>query len=177
MTDGLKCTAHEFEADSQAAQAVSPVGDRSAIPAALNLPSGFFANEDGDIKDKHSQSRPLLPHYLAPIPDRLPSEEVDYLVKKGSFDIPDLEFRNALLRSYIDFVHPLMPLIDLEPLLISLEDSEGRSGQVSLLLFQACMFAGSAHVDIKPLRRLGFLTRKAARKALYQKVKVSRPAM
>ncbi len=116
----------------------------------------------------------VLPDFIQPIPGHLAPEDVEYLYKKGCFDIPAPELRNAILRCYAEYVHPTMPLLDLARFLSSITSPGPQNERVSLLLYHAVMFAGSAHVDIKPLRKLGFLTRKAARKALYLKTKVSR---
>lgn len=116
----------------------------------------------------------VLPDFLEPIPTHFPPEDVEYLHKKGCFEIPAPKFRDAILRSYAEFVHPYMPLLDLGRFLHDITAADHRTNRVSLLLFQAVMFAGCAHVDIKPLRMLGFLTRKAARRAWYFKTKVGR---
>lgn len=116
----------------------------------------------------------VLPAFIQPIPDHLAPEDVDYLRKKGCFDVPEPELRDAILRSYAEYVHPCIPLLDLARFLSSILSPQPQGNRISLLLFQAVMFAGSAHVDIKPLRKLGYLRRKAARRALYLKTKVCR---
>ena len=120
----------------------------------------------------------LLPDFIEPMPSHLSPEDIDYLHKKRCFDIPAAKFRDAILRCYAEFFHPVMPLLDLSRFLDAVTAvPSNSSNRVSLLLFQAVMFAGSAHVDIKPLRMLGFLTRKAARRALYMKTKVPRRSL
>lgn len=65
-----------------------------------------------------------------------------------------------------------MPLIDMHELMEIVEEDTGATGTISLLLFQAIMFAGTAFVDIEYLRCAGFSNRKVARKALFQKARV-----
>lgn len=113
-----------------------------------------------------------LPAYLKPLPQRMTSVDIDYLFAKGALSLPDVSFRNALLRSYIEYVHPYMPLIEVHDVLNIIDKGSGENGQISLLLFQAIMFAGTAFVDISLLRQAGFTTRKAARKAFFQKARV-----
>lgn len=113
-----------------------------------------------------------LPEYLKPLPQRMTSVDIDYLFAKGALSLPDIPIRNALLRSYIEYVHPYMPLIEAHELLQIINDGSGRSGRVSLLLFQAIMFAGTAFVDMEYLRIAGYSNRKAARKAFFQKARV-----
>ena len=65
-----------------------------------------------------------------------------------------------------------MPLIETYELLHIIDEGTGESGRISLLLFQAIMFAGTAFVDMDYLRSAGYSNRKAARKAFFQKARV-----
>lgn len=114
----------------------------------------------------------VLPGYLKPLPQRMTSADVDYLWAKGALSLPELPVRNALFRSYLEFVHPYMPLIEVHELLEIVEEGTGASGKISLLLFQAIMFAGTAFVDMEFLNSAGFSNRKVARKAFFQKARV-----
>lgn len=114
----------------------------------------------------------LLPAYIKPLPPRMTADDIQYLWKKGALSIPDTIFRNALLQAYIEYVHPYMPLIELHDFLRMIEKNDGENGKISLVLFQAVMFAGTAFVDMSLLKSAGFTTRKAARKAFYQKARV-----
>ena len=98
-------------------------------------------------------------------------EDVAHLSRKGALAIPPQEFRNELLRAYIEFVHPYMPLIELHELLSIVNLGTGETGKISLLLFQAIMFAGVAFVDMSYLTKAGYPTRKSARKAFYLKAR------
>jgi hypothetical protein len=114
-----------------------------------------------------------LPEYLKPLPQRMTSVDIDYLFAKGALSLPEDSVRNALLRSYLEYVHPYMPLIEAHELLQIINDGTGENGRISLLLFQAIMFAGTAFVDLEYLRAAGYTNRKAARKAFFQKARVS----
>ncbi|KAH8821402.1 fungal-specific transcription factor domain-containing protein [Xylogone sp. PMI_703] len=113
-----------------------------------------------------------LPPFLKPLPQRMSLVDIDYLFAKGSLSLPETEIRNALLRSYIEYVHPYMPLLELHEFLHIINEGTGESGKISLLLFQAVMFAGTAFVDMEYLKQAGFTNRKAARKAFFQKARV-----
>lgn len=65
-----------------------------------------------------------------------------------------------------------MPLIEAHEVLQIINDGTGASGRISLLLFQAIMFAGTAFIDMDYLRTAGYSNRKAARKAFFQKARV-----
>jgi hypothetical protein len=103
------------------------------------------------------------------------SADIDYLFAKGALSLPDIPVRNALLRSYFEFVHPYMPLIEFQEVVKIVEEGTGVSGKISLLLFQAIMFAGTAFVDMQSLRSAGYSSRKIARKAFFQRARVSAP--
>jgi len=136
---------------------------------------------NGDLKATRIESTPAppqpmlkhrLPDYLKPLPQRMTSVDIDYLFAKGALSLPDIRVRNALLRGYLEYVHPYMPLVEFREVLQMIEDGTGGSGKMSLLLFQAIMFAGTAFVDIEYLRSAGYSNRKAARKAFFQKARV-----
>lgn len=114
-----------------------------------------------------------LPDYITPLHPRMESLELDYLCSKGSLEIPEDPIRNALLQSYLAWVHPYMPLIDLNDFLNIVHEGTGASGKVSLLLLQSMMFTGAAFVDMKYLKAMGFTKRRAARRAFFEKCRVS----
>lgn len=128
------------------------------------------------IEDPSRNALPMLKHklpgYLKALPQRMTSVDIDYLFAKGALSLPSHPVRNALLRSYIEYVHPYMPLIEVHEVLRVIEDGTGAAGRISLLLFHAIMFAGTAFVDMDYLRSAGYTNRKAARKAFFQKARV-----
>ena len=85
-----------------------------------------------------------LPHFIKPIPARIPIEDLEFLAKKGVLQLPEENLRNELLKAHFKFVHPFMPLLDRKEFMeITMGlDSSGR--KIGLLLFQAVMFTGSA---------------------------------
>jgi hypothetical protein len=112
-----------------------------------------------------------LPPFIAPPPPWLTDKDIHYLHQKGALSVPEPELRDALIEAYLLYVYPCYPVLDLEALDEALQGGSGHS--FSLLVFQAVLFAGSCWVDIKLLRKLRFLTRLEARRAFYQKVRVS----
>ncbi|KAF2401407.1 hypothetical protein EJ06DRAFT_391149 [Trichodelitschia bisporula] len=115
---------------------------------------------------------PNLPYYIKPLPARIGPDEVAYLEKKGALTVPTTLLRNELLRAYIEFVHPYMPLIDLCDFIMIIESNNGTLGRISLILYQAVMFAGSAFVEAEHLHNAGYATRKEARKDFFQKTRL-----
>ncbi|CZT10184.1 uncharacterized protein RAG0_14730 [Rhynchosporium agropyri] len=113
-----------------------------------------------------------LPVYLNRFPARMIPVNIQYLYAKGALAIPEDPFRNALLQAYCEWVYPYMPCLELHFVLAAINDPTGSSGTISLLLFQAIMFAGIAFVEKEYLVQAGYSTRKAARKAFFQKAKI-----
>lgn len=116
----------------------------------------------------------LLPPYIKPLPDHLQQEDVEYLARKGALSVPEPRLRDELLRSYIEFVPGTLPEPDWHDVLAHVEQRHSTGPGVSLLLFQAIMFVGSAYVDMEHLERAGFKTRKSARQAFFQRARVSK---
>ncbi|KAJ5902413.1 hypothetical protein N7495_002941 [Penicillium taxi] len=113
----------------------------------------------------------FLPDYIRGLPARMQKEDVDYLAAKGALTIPDAQLRNELIKAYIHYVHTYMPLLDLEEFLQTIVQNDGIH-RISLLLFQAVMFAGMAFVDMKYLLAAGYTTRKSARKIFFQRARL-----
>lgn len=118
----------------------------------------------------------LLPDFIQAVPPRLDSEEIKFLQQKGALSIPDFDLCNALMNSYAEFVDPSLPVLEVDKFIDIVRQADGTSGKVSLLVFQAVMFAGSSFVDISHLRRAGFSSRHQARRAFFARARVSRRA-
>ncbi|KAH7140253.1 fungal-specific transcription factor domain-containing protein [Dactylonectria estremocensis] len=113
-----------------------------------------------------------LPAFIKPLPARFDSDDLDFLRSKGALTLPSRECQDALLWSFFEYVYPFMPILDLDQFLHSVEDADGKAGKISLLLFQAVLFTGTAHVPLHHLQNAGFTTRKNARKAFFQRVRL-----
>ncbi|KAJ4267035.1 hypothetical protein NW762_003133 [Fusarium torreyae] len=99
-------------------------------------------------------------------------DDMTYLQLKGALTLPSRECQEHLIWCFFEYVYPLMPIIDLDAFAQALESPGGNSGKISLLLFQAVLFAGAAHAKLAQLREAGFSTQEEARKMLFQRVKV-----
>lgn len=111
-----------------------------------------------------------LPSYITPCPSHLDEPDLDFLARKGCLTVPDEHLRDELIRIYVSVVYPTMPAIDLVDFLESITGS-GGAGTVSLLLFQAIMFASVTFVDTQLLESSGFESKRAARKVFFDRVK------
>ncbi|PGH18721.1 hypothetical protein AJ80_04374 [Polytolypa hystricis UAMH7299] len=115
--------------------------------------------------------RTSFPNYIRPLPAKFLDDDIDYLEAKGALTIPDFELRKELIRSFAHYVYPFMPLLDLDEFVGTIARNDSGH-QLSLLLFQAVMFAGVAFVPMKYLSAVGFETRKDARKVFFQRARL-----
>jgi hypothetical protein len=92
------------------------------------------------------------------------------LSQRGALSIPEPGLRDELLLAFVLYVYPTLPVVDLQDLVKAVEGHPGCD--VSLILFQAVMFAGTAFVDLQLLVDAGFESRLAARAYFFRKVKV-----
>jgi len=122
---------------------------------------------------EESDNTSQLPAFIKPLPDRIGADDVKYLQLKGALTLPSPPVQSALLKAYVEFVHPYMPLLELHDFLGRINSRDGQCGQLSLLLYQAVMFTGSAFVKSKFLSDAGFSSRRIARKAFFQRARVS----
>ncbi|KAF5674577.1 cutinase transcription factor 1 beta [Fusarium denticulatum] len=112
-----------------------------------------------------------LPAFIRPPPQHLDDRDMYYLSHKLCLSIPDPEFRDELLRVYATVVHSFLPILDIEEYAGSILDNNGRN-PISLLLFQAVNFVSVTFVDIKMLNSRGYVSRIAARRDFYDRVRL-----
>jgi hypothetical protein len=158
---------------AQGALANEPIFEETLTPKASTYtqfsPTQLSSNPN--LLQDQLVADPQLPKYIRPVPLEMNPEDLGILAGKWVFRMPDITVRNELLRKYAEYVHPLLPLLDLREFLQAIDSDDGHI-QLSLMLFYAVMSAAAAYVDIRHLHAEGFVNRKAARKAFFQKAKV-----
>ncbi|KAJ3579055.1 hypothetical protein NPX13_g1510 [Xylaria arbuscula] len=110
--------------------------------------------------------------FLRPLPSKFAPEDVDYLRAKGALSVPSFTLQKALLRAYAEYVHPYMPLLDLNSFLSIVDARDGSRGQTSLFLYQAVMFCATAFVSNTSLKEAGYVSRKVARRTFFSKARL-----
>lgn len=95
------------------------------------------------------------------------------LQRRGAFEIPERAFMLELLTSYCNWVHPQLPFLNLRPFVDAVVGENGQ--KASLLLFQAVMFAGAAHLDDEAVRLHCCTSRHETQDRMFNRVKVSKP--
>lgn len=112
-----------------------------------------------------------LPLFVEPLSTRILIEDLEYLEGKGALTVPESDVQVEILRAYLFSVHPFMPMLDYRTFVHAVL-SNGEDGQVSLLLFQAVMFAGLHSLQPSVIHRLGFESPKQARGVFFNRVRL-----
>ncbi|KAJ5832273.1 hypothetical protein N7474_000584 [Penicillium riverlandense] len=101
----------------------------------------------------------------------LSEDTFQYLAKKGALDLLPHGLRNQILRAYVKYVHPLLPILNMNHFLIEMiiEDDSHTS---SPLLYQAVMLAGSAFIDAQDAKEAGNSSRNELRRMLFERAKL-----
>ena len=109
-------------------------------------------------------------NFIKPLPASLDADDLRYLGARGCFTFPSAELEKIVIRRYAEFIHPLVPVLDLDEFIgIIFGDLPKK---VSMLLYHAVMCAGLAAVEIHTIQEHGFDSKPAARKQYYTKAKV-----
>lgn len=109
--------------------------------------------------------------YITTTKRRWKADELKFLNSQGALSVPDLTLRDHLLLSCVVHSIPFLPVLDVQDFLNAVTGESNK--RVSLILFQAVMFAGTVFADLQVLLDAGFKSRIEARAYFYQKVKVN----
>ncbi|OAL34943.1 hypothetical protein AYO20_05658 [Fonsecaea nubica] len=154
---------HEFDPSS------GPRGGENDIHNGLSLSQPSHTSPDPRLSSGGG-SEDTLPKYIRTTSARLDAVDIERLQAKGAFIIPATSLRNELLRCYVEYVHPYMPVLELEDFLDTIEKGEATK-TVSLLLFQSVMFAATPYIASKTLAAHGYNDRRKARRSFYLRAK------
>lgn len=87
-----------------------------------------------------------LPDYLDTCPGHVTKHDVDFVREKGAFRLPSPVVRDKLWASYFQLVHPIVPILDRQGILSTLQLEPGTS-KISLLLFHSVMLISRLFLD------------------------------
>lgn len=87
-----------------------------------------------------------LPDYLDTCPGHVTKHDVDFVREKGAFRLPSPVVRDKLWASYFQLVHPFVPILDRQEILLTLQLDPGTS-KIGLLLFHSVMLISRLFLD------------------------------
>ena len=114
-----------------------------------------------------------LPEHFKPHSPALDPNALDFLYSSGALMLPSPAVQGSLIRAYARGVHANMPCVDIHHVAGALGPVSATRASISLMLYQAVMFAGSIFVSPNELECMGYETRRVAMDDLFRRVKVS----
>ncbi|KEF60666.1 uncharacterized protein A1O9_02227 [Exophiala aquamarina CBS 119918] len=110
-----------------------------------------------------------VPDFVAKPSKDVDPEDLAHLAAQGVFDLPPAPFLRIIFECFLNYVYPLLPILDICDLLHSLY---GHTSRVSLPLLYGIMLAASAFVDQSTLDQTGHQSRFAWRSSLGRKLRL-----
>ncbi|KAH7141647.1 fungal-specific transcription factor domain-containing protein [Dactylonectria macrodidyma] len=105
---------------------------------------------------------------------RLSSQDLSFIEAKGCLSIPVKRLLDEFIRQYFLHVHPFLPILDEGAFwrAYQQEDSAGSLAAISLLVFQAMLFASCGFIAPTVITGLGFKSIRSARSSFFHKAKL-----
>lgn len=100
------------------------------------------------------------------------SQDVSFLDAQGCFRVPTKALSDDFLSAYCLHVHPFMPLLNEGDVWATLQDQRDSQGCLSLLVFQAILFASCNFVSMTTIQALGYSSAREARASFYRRAKL-----
>lgn len=126
------------------------------------VPGDVGASQIGDL---------VLPSFIAPIKSRRCAQHWEFLYAQGAFDILEDKLRNVIVTSYVNFVHPQLPVVDIHELLQALA-TNGTDCTISIILLQAILLSGCSFVEMEYIKAGGYESRMTLRKQIADRVRL-----
>lgn len=114
----------------------------------------------------------VVPSCIRPLPPHMSGSVADLLQAKGALKVPVAALRDVIWKAYLRHVQPSLPLLDVQKFSSAMNDPGAQKSQISLLLYQAVMFAGFLFVDLSDPYFAGLHSRKDILKSMFENIKV-----
>ncbi|CAK7200319.1 hypothetical protein SEUCBS139899_003010 [Sporothrix eucalyptigena] len=112
-----------------------------------------------------------LPSYIRDLPSHLSAADIDNLTRNGALTLPEDDLQHELFRKYILYAFAFMPVINMESFFAPICRRDG-TGKVSLLVYQALLFASAAYVDPEYSAERGYQGRKSLRRTFFKRARL-----
>lgn len=163
---------HSSPGDEGAATAAVQTSERASSRSSRRNASTETPRQAGDVRADTSLStnQLQLPDYITPLPNSIDPDILQLLHRRGALTVPPNEIIDELLRGFICYVYPLLPVVDIGGFLDAIRGTSGKT--ISLLLFQAVMMAGATFVDLSHLQAMNLESYQDARRIYYERIKL-----
>lgn len=161
----------------------STAGSESQNPKYPFTNRPLSTNVANDVNNRQSFYSPdvvysYYPFLIVSNLPNIPSQDVNFLESQACLRVPTRSLLDEFLQQYFLHVHPLLPLINeaefwamYSPDSVD-SDNPGQAERLSLLVFQAVLFASCNFVSKQTIKALGFPNIRAARASLYRRAKL-----
>ncbi|KAK7706419.1 hypothetical protein SLS63_013982 [Diaporthe eres] len=105
----------------------------------------------------------------------IPAEDVNYLESQGCLHIPTQPSLDVLVQHYFLHVHVVLPLLnegDFWEMYYQSNKPGGSREKMSLLVFQAMLYASCHFISLETIKALGFPNIRTAKATFYRRVKL-----
>ncbi|KAI7762207.1 hypothetical protein LZL87_006602 [Fusarium oxysporum] len=101
-------------------------------------------------------------------------QDLNYMEAQGCLHVPSRPILDSFVEQYFRHHHPLLPLLNEGDFweMYSQKESTGPQATMSLLVFQAMLFASCNFVSLHIIKQLGFSSLRTARAEFYRRTKV-----
>jgi hypothetical protein len=123
-------------------------------------------SEAGSIGPRHLH----LPPFITPLCTTVDADDVQILVQRNALSFPPTDIINDMIRSFICYVYPTMPMLRLDDFLAAIAGEPGKT--ISPLLFQAVLLAGAVFTDFSRRQHPTFKQSKDVQKLLFGRAKL-----
>ncbi|PGH11781.1 hypothetical protein AJ79_04682 [Helicocarpus griseus UAMH5409] len=116
------------------------------------------------------ETREKSGHFLVPRVDstHMDQDTIDYLRRKGAFDLPTPAVCEMVVRTYFHYVHPFFPVVDARSFLDMFEYARN---ELSIHLLWSMFLAAANFADDNTLKVANFPSRKEMKRAMYIRAK------
>ncbi|PLN80281.1 fungal-specific transcription factor domain-domain-containing protein [Aspergillus taichungensis] len=96
-------------------------------------------------------------------------DTLEYLKRKGCFDLPAFEIQQELVKTYFHYVHPFFPVVQISSFLQAFESQEQKGA--SLHLLWSVFLAAANFADTTTVQSAGFESRKTMKRSMFLRAK------
>ncbi|KAL6872164.1 N-terminal binuclear Zn cluster-containing/DNA binding domain-containing protein [Trichoderma novae-zelandiae] len=152
------------------ASTISKIHIGSQTTEKLRVYNAFADQSTATVDGTVYSNFETLPFIRRPDLAHVSALDIRFMQLNGCFDLPPIPILNEFVRIYFLHVHPIIPLLEEGEFWDSYSCTNGE--KISLLVFQAMIFAACAFIPGAIAEATGFDCPRAATAAFYKKAKI-----
>jgi hypothetical protein len=166
---------YKFKIKARPASVTDGNKDAARVSSSPRLRSGTEDDTLGHVAlnneaDNTGEAHLNLPAYITPLPITFDLDDLQVLVQRNALAFPPTDIANDMIRSFMCYVYPLLPILRLDDFLAAMDGVPGKT--ISPLLFQAVLLAGAVFTDFSHSQHPSFQQSKDVQRLLFGRVKL-----